>query len=160
MRSLQILRTIRYMSFFAAELVDLIKKRFDGNQHRFSKATGIDPSMVSRQCGGRSLPDSTTIQRAISVIQPIDAANLVAAYLRDVCPTSVRDLIQVQISAEPGDRVRDPINRSFLDLSPLTARDQEVARSVVKWLQLDPAASDFLSHALGLVARYPAKDRP
>jgi hypothetical protein len=148
------------MSFFAVELVDLIESRFDGNQQRFSKATGIDPSMVSRQCSGRSLPDSATIRKAISGISPADAANLVAAYLRDVCPSGVRDLIQIRALAESDDRVRNSIDRSLLDLSSLKARDQEVARSVVKWLQLDPAASEFLNHALGLVARAPLKDRP
>lgn len=146
------------MSFFAAALADVIKKGFDGNQQRFSKATGIDASMVSRQCGGRSLPDPTTIKKAIARIPPEDAAQLVAAYLRDVCPPALRDSIQIRTFADPENLVRDAINRNFLDLSPLTARDQDVARSVVKWLQVDPAASDFLSYALGLVARPSLKD--
>ena len=144
------------MSFFAAELAGLIERRFDGNQQRFSKATGIDPSMVSRQCSGRSLPDSATIRKAIAGIPPMDSANLVAAYLRDVCPAAVRDSILIRTLGEPEERVRDTINPNYLDLSRLTARDQEVTRSVVKWLQVDPAASDFLSHALGLAARPPA----
>lgn len=148
------------MSFFAAELVALIKTRFDGNQQRFSRATGIDPSMVSRQCSGRSLPDSATIRRVVAGMSPADAAGLVAAYLRDVCPPAVRGLVQISAIDRPLGDPKSADAQHLLDLSALTVRDQVVAREVVAWLQVDPAAADFLRHAVGLVNRSNAKVDP
>jgi hypothetical protein len=84
------------MSFFSSELGRIIRLRFEGNQQKFSSATRIDPSMVSRQCSGQSLPDPTTIQKVIPVLKPEDSATLVAAYLRDLCPREVRERIEIQ----------------------------------------------------------------
>jgi len=141
------------MSFFAAELQDLIKNRFQGNQQRFSRATGIDPSMISRQCSGRALPDPNTILKVIAEISPGDASLLVAAYLRDICPPSVRDLVVIQTLKSPEDRPPIDPSRHLLDLSALTARDQDVARAVVRLLQVDAAASEFLNHVIKIVNR-------
>jgi hypothetical protein len=141
------------MSFFAAELMDLIKIRFQGNQQRFSKATGIDPSIVSRQCSGRAMPDPNTILKVIAGISPGDASVLVAAYLRDICPPSVRDLVVIQTLKSPENRPPIDQSRHLLDMSALTARDQDVARAVVRLLQVDAAASEFLNHAIKLVNR-------
>jgi len=148
------------MTFFAAEMVELIKARFGGNQQRFSKATGIDPSMVSRQCSGRSMPDFATMSRIVGGIPSADAAGLVVAYLRDVCPVSVRGLVQVRVLGKAPDQQKAVDTRHLLDLSPLTPRDQELAQTVVAWMQVDPAAADFLRHAVGLVHRSRKKADP
>ena len=142
-----------YMSFFAAELLDLIKSRFQGNQQRFSRATGIDPSIVSRQCSGRAMPDPNTILKIIAGISPEDAASLVAAYLRDACPPSVRDLVVIQTLKNPENRSPIDLSRHLLDLSALTARDQDVTRAVVRLLQVDASASEFLNHSIKLITR-------
>lgn len=139
------------MSFYAGALLDLIRRRFEGNQHRFSKATGIDPSMVSRQCSGISLPDSSTIRKTISGLPPADGAELVVAYLRDICPPSVRAL--VEINTKPKEPVKE-ITRTLqplLDVSELPTRDVRIAEEMVRWIKVDPAASAFLSHALSLM---------
>ena len=141
------------MSFFAAELLDLIKSRFQGNQQRFSRATGIDPSIVSRQCSGRAMPDPNTILKIIAGISPEDSASLVAAYLRDVCPPSVRDLVVIQTLKNPENRSPIDLSRHLLDLSALTARDQDVTRAVVRLLQVDASASEFLNHSIKLITR-------
>ena len=141
------------MTFFATEMVELIKARFGGNQQRFSKATGIDPSMVSRQCSGRSRPDWATMKRIVDGVAPAEAARLVAAYLRDVCPPSVRGLVQIRAAVETLGDTKAIDTRHLLDLSNLTLRDEALARELVDWLQKDPAAADFLRHAVGLVNR-------
>jgi hypothetical protein len=148
------------MGFFAAELRCLIKDRFDGSQQSFSTATGIDPSMVSRQCSGRSLPDSITIQKAVSCLTPRDSALLVAAYLKDVCPLQVRDRIQIQSLGCPDIRKTDSSSQCFLDISPMSPNNQTIARSVVKWLQEDAAAANFLNHTLSLIGRSDSRASP
>ncbi|MEY2787013.1 MAG: hypothetical protein RLZZ34_156, partial [Verrucomicrobiota bacterium] len=51
------------VSHFSAELAALIQREFEGSQLKFGRVTGIDQSMVSRQCAGVSLPDRATIGR-------------------------------------------------------------------------------------------------
>ena len=146
------------MSFFSVELGRIIRLRFEGSQQKFSNATRIDPSMVSRQCSGQSLPDPTTIQKVIPVLSPEDSANLVAAYLRDLCPREVRERIEIQPRTHTkGILCRDE-GSHLLDLSSLPPQQWDIARTLVRWMQVDSTVSDFLRQSLTLINRLQGQD--
>jgi hypothetical protein len=145
--------TVGLMSFFAVELTDLISRHFDGNQQRFSTATGIDPSMVSRQCSGRALPDRVTLQKILAGVPSGDSALLAAAYLRDVCPPAVRDSVHIYAVDQPDGKQRKETPQHLLDLSSLATREQVLATEIINWLMTDSAAYQFLYQALRLVTR-------
>jgi len=141
------------MSFFSAELGRIIRLRFEGSQQKFSSATRIDPSMVSRQCSGRSLPDPTTIQKVIPVLSADDSATLVAAYLRDLCPREVRERIEIQPRTNAKGMLCRDEDGHLLDLASLPPQQQEIARALVHWMQVDSTVSEFLKQSLTLIKR-------
>lgn len=148
------------MSFFSSELGRIIRLRFEGNQQKFSSATRIDPSMVSRQCSGQSLPDPATIQKVIPVLKPEDSATLVAAYLRDLCPREIRERIEIQPNPSGKNLVCRDEQSHLLDLSSLPTQQQEIARALVRWMQVDSTVSDFLKQSLTLIERLQGQENP
>lgn len=142
------------VSHFSAELAALIQREFEGSQLKFGRVTGIDQSMVSRQCAGVSLPDRATIGRVTRALPESQSIPLVVAYLLDHCPVSLRTRVRVQAGARGAQQRATEGLR--IDLGRLTTRQRDLIRQLADLVVADPGASDLLSaflkfvHASGL----------
>ncbi|MFT4176224.1 MAG: helix-turn-helix transcriptional regulator [Luteolibacter sp.] len=129
------------MSAFSRRFSKVLESRnLKGKE--LSEALGVSSSQISRWAGGKSLPDRNGLQRLTREL-PEDAADLVAAWVRDHCAPEVTHLISIE-PREEGMNLRDEevsydawprgmsevTKRKFLDFARLADGNPDVMEIV------------------------------
>jgi len=83
------------MSHYSQVLQSVIDAHFEGEQSKLARASKVAQSILSRHCRDEKQPDCKTLEKICKAVPPENRSALVAAYLRDLCPSSLESLVSV-----------------------------------------------------------------
>lgn len=132
------------MSFFANALDRFMKER-DWSQTELASRSGISQSLISRKLKGEGLEGEVLL----SLVKPFgdDTGDLVAAWLLDITPESLRPLVSIRSAKPKSPAVREKPSENLLERLPPRAREAitDLIETCISRPEMVPAVRSLLA---------------